>query len=64
MAEFQVSLVVIFALCFAYEGLIAFRSRYDSYISDSSIFPLETSTKSYPTLFTAHKLTNNCVVVM
>jgi hypothetical protein len=44
--EFGVSLVVIFTLCFAYEGLIAFRSRYDTYISTNSLFPLDTSTKS------------------
>lgn len=45
---FIVSLVIIFAMCFAYEGLIAFRARYDSYLTDSSLFPLDnTKCKKY-----------------
>lgn len=44
---FFFSLVMIFALCLMFEGIVAFRARYDAYLMDSAIFPVDIHCKRY-----------------
>lgn len=46
---FLVSLVLVFALCFAYEGLIAYRARYDASLNDAAVFPVASKAKPQAT---------------